>query len=297
MSLVSGCTNIDFKEPVSDFGTAMSTSAVILNNYYAGLNAAERKVYLTRIKYSTGGEKVEEVDKYGQKTGLTYQYSPEWLKAKTDTINLLSVYGARLIALAGSTAPEKFASGINALGTNLETLDEQISGISKTDKQRQFAGDVKTIISAVGELYLDSKRDKTIKDTVNKSYPAVSRALDFLEQDLPWVNALESTGADDSLSAPIEYYNTKIATNPKASPSEKQAVLNEIQANAASYEAVATKNPQGVIVAIRDALNAIVEYSNNPDGPDSLVRLNSAIEAFNNRVGPIAQAVNNMRNN
>jgi hypothetical protein len=293
--LASSCTNIDFKEPVSDFGAAMSTSAAILNNYYASLNAAERKVYLTRVKYSTTNERVQEIDKTGQRTGLVYQYSPEWLKAKTDTINLLSAYGSKLAALAGSTAPQRFSSGATVLGSNLFTLDDQIRKISKTEAQKAFANDVETIIGSVGEMYLDTQRDKAIMDAINNGYPAASKALDFLEKDLPIINALEVTGADDSLSAPMEYYNTKLAANPKASLAEKQAVLNEIQANATVYEGISSRNPQAVIVAIRDAINAIVEYANNPGGTDSLVRLNSSMATFNNRVGSIAQATNNIR--
>ena len=297
LGVVSGCTNIDFKESASDFGASMSCASIMLNDYYSGLNAAERKVYLTRIKYSTTNEPVREFDKNGLKTGLAHQYSPQWLKAKTDTINLLSLYGSRLVALAGSSAPENVSTGIDALGTNLNTLGDQIKAISKSEKEIKFSKDVTTIVAVVGQMYTDHKRDQAIMEAVNTGYPAVSRAIEFLEQDLPWVGAMQSTGADDSLSSTIDYYNDFIKNKPKATLAERQAILSEVQSSAASYESVESKSPQSVLVAMRDALNAIVEYAKNPGGADSLVRLNLAIETFNNRVTPIAQSIHNMRNN
>lgn len=296
LGAVAGCTNIDYKEPASDFGAAMSSASIVLSDYYSGLNAAERKVYLTRIKYSTTNEPVSEFHN-GVNTGLVYQYSPQWLKAKTDTINLLSLYGSRLVALGSSSAPENVGTGIDALGTNLNTLGSQIKAISKSEKEVNFSKDVTTIVAVVGKMYTDHKRDQAITEAVRTGYPAVSRAIEFLEQDLPWVGALQSTGADDSLSSTMTYYNQFIKDHPKATLAEKQAILSEVQSSAASYESVEAKSPQSVLVAMRDALNAIAEYANNPGGQDRLVRLNMAIETFNNRVTPIAQSINNMRNN
>lgn len=291
--VISGCANIDFKEPVSDFGVAMSTSAVILNNYYTGLNSAERKVYITRIKYSDD-EDVGVIAADGSRTGLVNYYPPEWIKAKTDTITLLSVFGSRLTALAGSKDPEQFSSGVLVLGANLSTLGEQIKIIAKTESQIKFSDDISKIVAVVGEMYQDNKRDMAITDAVNKGHVAVSEALDFLERDLPKINSLQETGRWQSLAAPTVYYNNNLVGK-KVPLAQKEKVLSEIESNAESLELASSQSPARAITAIRDALNSIVAYAKDPGGPDELVKLNSAIERFNNTVGPLVLSINNVR--
>jgi hypothetical protein len=301
MGLVSACTNIDFKEPVSDFSVAMSKSAAILNDYYGGLNAKERKVYLTQAAYTDNME-IGKREADGTPTGLTYFYPPEWIKAKTDTINLLSVYGARLAALAGSTAPEQYSSGVKVLGNNINTLDAQVRAISKSPGQLKFAADISTIFSVVAEMYADHKRDVAIRDAVTKGHDAVISALDFLQSDLPDIKSLETSGKQQSLDLQISYYNKEFGEQKlqkgqkpqKASLSQKASVLKEIADSAQVLELTSSQDPSIVIDAIRDAMNAIVAYAKDPGGPDKLVRLNSAIETFNNRVGPIATSISNM---
>lgn len=290
---ISGCTNIDFKEPISEFGVAMSTSAIVLNNYYSNLNAAERKVYLTRIKYSDE-EDIGVIAQDGSRTGLINYYPPEWIKAKTDTITLLSLFGSRLAALAGSNDPEQFSSGVLVLGENLNTLGAQIGKIAKTENQIKFSGDISKIISILGEMYQDHKRDVAITDAVNQGHIAVGHALDFLESDLPTINTLQETGRWQSLAAPTVYYNNNLVGK-NAPLAQKEKILGEIESNAQALELASSQDPARVIAAVREALNSIVAYAKDPGGPDKLVKLNSSIERFNNIVGPLVISINNIR--
>lgn len=289
----TACTNIDFKEPVSDFGATMAESGAALKTYYTTLNEQERSVYLTRALYSSD-QRIGNIDAQSRETPLVETYPAAWVKAKVDTINLLSIYGSRLAALAGSKAPEEFSSGVDILGKNLNTLGTQIKAISGTEQERQFGNDVSAIVSAVGSLYLDKKRDEAIKDALDKGYKPAMKALDFLEEDLPLENRIRTSGAKQSLMLQAGYFN-KTFINKQASLAEKRVVIEDIEKSAKRIELLIANRPDELIVAIRKALTAIRDYSNNPKDENSLVRLTAELETFNNRVKPIADAINSMR--
>jgi hypothetical protein len=271
----------------------MAESGSVLKVYYSGLNAQQRAVYLNRALYDKNFA-VGVINESGANTTLIETYPVKWVKAKIDTVNLLSLFGSRLVALAGSTAPEDITTGINTLGANLITLGDQIEGISISEKEKMFAADVTSIVASLGGMYLDKKRDEMIKQALEVGYPAAMKALDYIEEDLPVIGAIQSSGANLSLMSQVNYFNDKYAG--KDLPlSEKRVVIDDISKSAGNISALYANRPDALVSAMREALMAVADYAKNPQAEDSLVRLTSAIETFNNRVAPIAESIKRLR--
>lgn len=132
-SMLSGCVTANFTEPVAKFTTAMSTANTTIATYFTGMNAYQRKVYLTGALYDPT---IEVSAPYsGPSTGLLPYFSAGSVKARLDTLSLLTAYGERLAAIAGSKAPERFQAGSAVLGTNLTQLSDRFRALAANRMQ------------------------------------------------------------------------------------------------------------------------------------------------------------------
>ncbi|MEJ6789531.1 hypothetical protein BrevBR_08245 [Brevundimonas sp. BR2-1] len=290
---LGGCVSVDFKEPVTSFTSTMALSNATLLGYYSELNAFERELYLQRVAENPNLE-VLEIGADGQRTGLIAQFSPESIKARTDAIALLSKYGEKLAALAGADAPQRFNAGAQTLGTNLATLDTTFRALkdapgSSDPTAGDYAGPISVIIGVVGEAVLDHQRDAAIRRAVQEGSPAVNTVLDLLDHDLKtMIGPLQATGQDQALTGLMVAYNRD---RHGMSFDQRRAALARIDVAALRYETTVAQQPAALVDGIRDAHAALVVYANSPGKPADLVSLTAALETFNNRVRPLADAV------
>ena len=288
--LISGCVTADFREPVSNFTSGMATANAAINSYFVGMNDFERRLYLQRALRDPT-MRVEVVDASGRRTGLLPYFSAESIKARTDAVALLTVYGERLAALAGADAPARFNSGSTVLGANLGGLANTFSGLSGGGDATaaRYTGPIGQIVGIFGEMILERQRGRALKRAVNEGAPAVELILGQLELDLDGVvKPLRDVGIAQELSSAALDYNRR---RPTMSTADRRQALAEIDALAAGYQAAVTSNPGEAVDGIRDAHAALVTFANSSRKPQDLAALVGAIETFNNRLKPLAASL------
>jgi hypothetical protein len=290
--LLAGCVNIDFREPVGSFTTAMSTANAAVRHYFVEMNDFERGVYLQRALYDPSLA-IDVLGADGKNTGLMPLFSAESIQARTDALALLTVYGERLAALAGADSPSRFAAGSKILGDNLSNLADTFKKLENPDagdsSAGKYVGPISTVIGVLGEMMLDAQRDAALKRAVNEGAPAVDQILNQLEKDLELVvEPLRVTGQLQQLAAVRKHYNANRATMTFA---ERRQALADIDEAARRYQLAVTANPSEAIDGIRDAHAALVTYANSKHEPADLAALVSAIETFNNRLRPIIESL------
>lgn len=295
VAMVSGCTNIDFREPVSSYNQGMALSGAVLSQYYSSLNDQARDTYIVSARYNEGMEILEDED--GAPTGLVALIPPEAIKARLDSIGLISQFGSKLAALAGSDAPERINTGVVTLGESYKNLassfrDARGFGPSKTNPD--YIAPVTTIIGELSKQYEDNKRDKLLGDAIKNGYPAVEAILLLIEKDIPIIHQWAVNNTSLQLSNATTYYNEKRAT---LSFEQRSALLSQISVYAKSYQDLSVNQPTNVVIAMREVNAELLAYANNPKDENRIVRLTSAIDTFNSRVQPIAEAILKMRAN
>jgi hypothetical protein len=295
--LLSACVTADFKEPVGKFTTAMATANAGIGTYFKEMNAFERQVYLKGVLYNGTVDVGASVN--AKPTGLLPVFSAASIKARLDSISLLSAYGERLAAVAGSDAPTRFEAGSKVLGDNLNSLAGTFDKLSKKTgteadaTAKNYVGPITAIIGVFGKIALETKRDAALTEAINKAAPDVEKVLALLESDLKTVvDPLLETGLLQQLAAASDYYNHNRAT---MSFEQRQAVLDQIDVLAAKYQAAVTARPEEAVDSIRDAHAALVKYANSSRKPQDLNALIEAIDTFNNRLEPIVNAIAELR--
>ncbi|MGQ3231139.1 MAG: hypothetical protein ACT6R2_19865, partial [Blastomonas fulva] len=205
----------------------MATASAAIGTYFIEMNDFEREVYLETALHNPQ-IKIGVVNEQGQTTGLTPIFKPESIKARVDALSLLSAYGGRLAALAGSDSPTRFNAGSVVLGENLATLAQTFNTLQDRGDSSagQYTGPISTIIGIFGEMVLEAQRDRAISRAVNEGAPAVEAILGQLEKDLAQViSPLQETGTLQSLQGAVEYYNENRIT---MSFNERQLMLARI---------------------------------------------------------------------
>lgn len=291
---LSACVTVDFREPVGDFTTAMGQANGIIGSYFTGMNAFERELYLQRALYDPGLEVVAR-DAAGS-TALMPIFSAASIEARLDAVRLLSTYGARLAALAGSDAPARFQAGSKVLGDNLTALSQTFQSLAGAGDPTAaaFVGPISTIVGVFGEMILEAQREAALRRAVQDGAPAVNAILDQIERDLDRVvQPARTSGAFERVSSAITYYN---ANRAKLSFEQRRAMLDQIGAEMARHDAALAADPGEAVDGIRDAHAALVRYATSSRKPQDLQALVSAIETFNRRLRPLAEAVQQLEN-
>lgn len=291
--IISGCTSIDFKQPITSYNESMAVSGAILATYYSELNNQARDSYLIQAKYNQG-KSLWEVEG-GAKTAMVAFIPPEAIKVRLTAISLISQYGSKLALLAGSDAPGRVSTGIVQIGATYNQLAERFRtapDIPQGAPSKDYATPIATIASVVGSEYLDSKRDALLMQAIQDGYPAVDKVLSLLEKDLPTIHVWATGKADDQMTDAMEYYN---ANKEKMSFEQRSLVLSEINGYARGFQSLVINQPQDVVSAMRDANKALLDYANNPGDDNRVVRLTSALETFHMRIAPIAIAMKKLK--
>lgn len=298
----AACVSIDFKEPISSYSAAMAASGSTLLEHYKQVNELNRTLYLQQVQIDPKKE-ILAVGSDGKPTGLFATLTPESMKARVDAIRLLTVYGERLAALAGADAPQRFNTGAQTLGQNLLKLDETFQSLqgAADPTANSYIGPIASVIGAIGEMYLDKKRDEAIRDAILTAKEPINKILELLDADMRGLVApLLETGVDQRLTVAMTNYNNRIDCEPKrvkdgsCSPineAQRLAALQAIEKLAEDYESVLASQPTEVVDAMRDSHAALVKYAESSHEPNDLASLVAALELFNQRIRPIAAAI------
>jgi hypothetical protein len=292
---LTGCTTVDFKQPVSSYNQTMALSGAVLSTYYSEVNNQARTVYLHQARYDNNF-RIADTGSDGSKTPLLAMIPPEAIKVRLDSINLINQYGTKLAQLAGSDAPELVNASFVSIGTTFTTLSQRFKDspeLGGKNKNIQYIQPISTIVGVLSEQYMDAKRDDLLRNAVKQGYPAVDEVLKLLEGDIPLLHQWATGNAEDELRRSVVYYNNNKA---KMSYEQRTAILNQIDDYGKTYQELTINQPTDVVAAMRQANKALVNYADNPKDENRVARLTAEIETFNARVTPIAQAILKIRN-
>lgn len=303
------CTNINFKEPVTTYASAMSASTTVITDYYDNQNELARRFYFTRLKYDKFG-KVQTVEESGINTPVYLRYSAEGIKARRDALGLISAYGNKLAVLAGADFPDRISNSSVAILTGYENLSQAFSKLKGKEATYKsvFSEETKNLVAATTKMYEEHERNKALNAAIVNGYPASSRILVTLQKDMNLFADMDRGRQSTQFGYLACVYNEDVrvkaglpledgekhCTVSKTDPaplseSQRLELLGQVQSTAALYEKSVINRPDDVVAAMIQANDALFAYASNPKGDNSLIALNSALETFNARIKPFIE--------
>jgi hypothetical protein len=287
------CVTVQVETPLASYREAVTRASAAVGAYFADVNAFERDLYFDELRADPRRE-VLATDAAGRRTPLLGQtLSAESVKARLDSLALLSAYGGRLAELAGADAPAKVPGEGRALGEALTNLENTFRSLSNDSKAPDYAGPIGFIAGVLAEMYLDSKRDEALRKAIRDGTPKVDRILDLLETDLTLVaGPIRKLGAQQMLAERMDEYNRNRG---KWNREQRTAALEEIRAAARGYELALVAQPASLIAAIRTANHSLVAVANGDRSVASMAELRGSVDALSARVREALPALQELR--
>ena len=292
--LLSGCTTNRYLAPATTFRDSTTRTISVISGFYASRNSYELEIYLTTVALDPTTN-LEAKDKTGASTPLGKPvFSPASIKARLNALQLVGVYAARLCDLTNSTAPSDFSDASTALGKNLITLSNDFQSLKTTSADPTagaYVQPVTTLLTAIGNMYLNHQRNKLVKQAILDGSHQVKVILTQVQSDLDNIFSLElSTGGNEQLATLVRAYN-----NDRASLSYDQRVarLAQVKAAAESASAATVSAPSQLVAAMLTANDALLAAANPPKGQQAadFATLNAALSTWSGLINALAAQI------
>jgi hypothetical protein len=291
LALAAGaCAQRRWSEPIARFKTDVDRSVVVVSAYYTALNDYERHLYLERA-YADPAEELLLVDATGHPTPLAgLVFTARAIRARTDALALVSLYARRLADLAGSNASATFARNAGALGSSLKQLPATLTELAHADPgAAAYVKPVTGLLGAVGQMYLETRRDEALERAIADGAPEVRAVLRALGEDLAGaIDPLEKTGEREVLAQLVVDYNEN---RTRWSESRRRRQIADIEKAARGFAAAVASDPTDVLRGLADAHEALVQFARSGRGPADRANLSSALAIFSQRVDSAAAMV------
>lgn len=284
--VLSGCAAGRYQAPVSTFRDKTQQTISVLSDFYSSRNSYEIDLYLQGVA-ADSSLPVEKVDVNGVPTPLGKPiFSPASIKARLDALNLVGAYAGRLSDLVNTDAPAKFQSAGTLLGKNLSSLDKTFQTLqgSSDPTANKYIGPIGSLIGAIGQMFLDRRRDELISKAIADGAPQVDIVLSQIRDDMDQIFSIEIiTGSNEKLATLIAAYNSERS---KLTYEQRAARLAAIKAAAAEAAASAGSAPSNLVTTMMDAHKALVEAASPSKKPsiNSFAAFNSALEQWTNQI-------------
>lgn len=288
----SGCATARFRQPVADFQDGISKTAAVVSVYYAEVNAFERDLYFQELEADP--ELTVATNIAGKPTPLAGVLPAASIKARTDAIELLGVYGKRLAALAGSTLPAETAATVSAMGASFSSLQQTFAGLGGNDSTAaSYTQPISSLVAIVTQGILENQRDAMLTDAIKKGGPVVNDIITLIETDLRTViGPLRMTGTQQTLANLIISYNTR---RKAMTPDARRKALDEIRRAQDRYDAAVLFNPTDLLQGLRDAHAALVKYATSRRSDMDAAELTATLDVFVSRADAAAKEVARIR--
>lgn len=334
---LASCSTPQYEPLVGNFGQSVAKSSNAIQGYYASINDVARQAYIDQIIYTKELKLVEVPpdaspvpmairDGAGNSTALVTLIDPASIKARTDALQIIAVYGDKLTALSTSSAPTQIDTSSEALGADLKNLGSTIQALTapgqelaKTDKTLgAYAGPVSALVGSLGRMYAQRKVDDAIKEAVNNAAPQVNKILDLIDADLnSAIQPLEKIYGLQALSNRVIFYNqldqrltdevfakskpaaaggkaTIASSDLLSQMTTRRTLADQVATAAANYAQLTQIEPEQLTQAIRTAHAALLKYANGDHSPQNLAELAAAFQAFNATVTSIATPISQL---
>jgi tetratricopeptide (TPR) repeat protein len=294
--LLQGCVRVSMREPIATFQEGVAKAGTSMGAYYAEMNRFERDLYLDERLYDPTLE-VNATDAQNLPTPLLGKtFSPESIRARQDAIALLGAYAERLTALAGNESPAQFTEGSKVMGEHLGTLTQRVSVLSQQgdSSAAKYVGPVGQLVGVLGDMFLESRREKALEVAVDKGAPQVRAIVELLEADLTEViKPQRLTGLKQGLAMRVAYYND---ARGRLSLAERREVLEDIKKAVERYEELVVFNPTQLTGALRDAHEGLVTFAKSERTPKNFEEFVGVMKSFQGRIDAASEGVKRIQN-
>ena len=285
----SGCATNRYETPVANFQAQTQQSISVLSDFYSSRNSYEIDIYLQGV----AADPTKTVATNDTPLGAPV-FSPASIQARLDALTLVGVFATRLSDLANTQAPATFQTAATALGKNLSSLNTTFQSLAPSDSFKtanNYVGPITSLIGAIGQMYLERKRDEMITNAISQGAQPVNTILSQLRDDMQLFTAQIATGAPEKLAELIQVYNNEDRS--KLSFDERSAQLAQIKAAAAEASASVGSAPSGLVTLMINAFNELVQAaSKSTKGkPASLAALNASLQAWANELSSLSSQI------
>lgn len=288
------CGSEDFNKRIVQFDEGINNTTAVLNSYYLQMNDLHREVYLNDILLNpnkTVDLSINRAD--GGKADsplLSTTFSAESIKARTDLIQKIGLYGKRLAALAGSEAPATFDANTTALGKDLAILGDTFIALNAKDKEAsKYVSPIKSlgsIVGAIGKAVLEKTRREAFNKALTEASPEIKKMLNFLIEDFQSVVSLnESASVSKLRSNTMTYYN---GHKSDLTFEQRLVILNSIKDIQLRMEAIAAADPVSLLTKLASTHDALVTYARSSHKASDLAELDAALNDFTDSAAELA---------
>ena len=293
VSSFTGCVTAQFIEPVVSFQQSINQSSFIITDYYEKANEFERDIYLNDCLFNPEKELLV-YDNSKPTPLLSATLNPESIKARADALVLVGIYANRLTELARNDSSTVFQRNSITLGDNLQNLGKTFANLSESDANAMlYSGPILKLIGILGKMYLEKSKDDATAVAIRAGYPAVSKILNQLQNDLNnIIIPLQKTGLKQKIAEMSAYYN---ANRKKLSLTRRRTELSRINKVIIEYNILLNSNPANLIQEMKQTNKALVEYVESSRTPEDFATFVSILDGFNRDIRLFGKVIKHIR--
>jgi hypothetical protein len=288
--LVCGCATKNYRGPITGFQSASAHVIAASRNYYELANKVERD-HLIDDRAATG----DPIDPMELKA-VGERFSPEDIAVRLDALGILADYGALLLQLATSDAPQEINTQVDALSTSVGTLSDRLSRLctncsAQNEKFKTAFGAVASALKPILNQIVLSRIEKGLESSINNAEKPVTDLITALREDLKNLYERRKQAVSLALSDATRAYNNEAKLGAAANKERLQVLADRTKLAADRVEQLPTSSPDAALSAMDRAHRALVAFANRKKTPQTLAELADAVQAFAIQAQQVGQAV------
>jgi methyl-accepting chemotaxis protein len=288
--LFSSCAFKNYRAPITGFQTASNRVILATKSYYELANKVERD-HLVDDQLATQ----ETIDPQKLRTaGETFR--SEDIAVRLDALGVLSDYGALLLQLATSDAPQDVTTQVTALNTSVGALSDRLTRLctdctAANNKFKAGFGTVASAIKPILDTFVRSKIQKGLDSSIQNAEKPISDLTTLLREDLHGLYERRKQAVGQALSDAIRSYNDEVKKGTAASPERLQTLARQVKLAADRVAELPNASPDPALAAMDKAHRALVTFAKNKKSVQTLADLSDAVDAFAVQAQQVGQAI------
>lgn len=288
--MACGCATKNYRKPIAGFQTASAQVIVAAKNYYELANKVERDHYID--DRAATGETInpKELQMLGER------FRAEDIAVRLDALRVLADYGALLLQLATSTAPQDVNTQVDGLSTSVGALSDRVSKLCtdcsvENQKFKTAVGAVASILKPILSHIVASKIEKGLDRNIINAEKPVSDLITALRDDLNSLYERRKQAVGLALSEATRAYNNEAKLGDAAHKDRLQVLAQQTKLAADRVEQLPSASPDSALSAMDKANRALVDFANKKKTPQTLAELADAVQAFAVQAQHVGEAI------
>lgn len=227
-------------------------------------------------------------------------FSDKAIKARLEAFQTLNKYVGLLAAIATSDKPEKIATSANELKDSIDALATKIAAMSQSgssgestegnqainNNSANFVNTVNLFTTAISEVLAavaERKRDKALKDAIQKGTEPTQALMAAIRSDLDSFWAITIIQLNKEREIAFEAFNDELQSSTTKGKRPDSAKLESLRQDVIDtlekQSKLEASNPKEAIEGMEKAHKALVDAANQPIQKNFVAAL-SAVEGY-----------------